>query len=531
MVLYAPLEVKTIWILTFEYSGVASLGGLGEAVRTRAESLAKTGLNVTVFMPSHGRHANPEIRERLGLRDTGFKECGFRRGLDGRFYRYCLGAEETTINKVRLILFKGLDGSTKTSFDLWDVYFNVEEKASLFARAIKAFTERSQLPDLVEVNDWHSVLAGVVVKELAERRGVALPLLFTIHLSGSPSFPWHYASRDWSGLEEVPHLVWRPYSHICRTYKDVWDEHGGSVEAFGVVEADAIATVSYSYLREELTRKYGSWLELKACVAYNSTDVRAEEVDEYLKSRYGEKSERTLQRLLESIASQSSMWGWLDSVENLVVALGRLTWQKGFDIAVRALDHAPSVRLVILGLPVGDTAFESYLRLLVEERRGRVTAVVGRVKREDALALVRLSKALVVPSRWEPFGLVAIEAQALGVPVVAASVGGLKEVVLDLRWSDEGTGVLTRPEDPIETGLALESLIRLSRRTPPEEIPLVELRRFAKLGFEKIRENCLKRVETLFRESSVVQQIRGCYELARTMAYYRAVASGVTQCT
>lgn len=531
MILYAPSEVKTVWILTFEYSGIASLGGLGEAVRTKAESLAKMGMNVTVFMPSHGRLERPELRERLGLRETGFKECGFRKGLDGKFYGYCLGAEEATLNKVKFVLFKGLDEPTKMSFDSLEIYSNVEEKASLFARAVKAYAERSQLPDLVDVNDWHSVLAGIALKELAERRGVALPLLFTIHLSGSPSFPWHYASRDWSGLEDAPHLVWRPHSHVWKTYREVWDESRGNVEAFGIVEADAVATVSYSYLREELTRRYGSWLELKACVAYNSTEVRAEEVDRYLENRYGEASQRALPRLLESIAMQGSVWGWLDGLENLVVALGRLTWQKGFDIAVRALDHAPSARLVILGLPVGDSAFENYLRQLVEERRGRVIVVIGRVKREDALALVRLSKVLMAPSRWEPFGLVAVEAQALGVPVVAASVGGLKEVVLDLRWSDEGTGVLVRPEDPVETGLALESLIRLSRGAPPEEIPLIELRRLARLGFERIRENCLRRAEAMFRESSVVQQLRSCCDLARTMAYYRAVASGVTRWT
>lgn len=40
---------------------------------------------------------------------------------------------------------------------------------------------------------------------------------------------------------------------------------------------------------------------------------------------------------------------------------------------------------------------------------------------------------MVVPSRWEPFGIVAIEAMSMGTPMVASDLGGLREIVVDFR--------------------------------------------------------------------------------------------------
>ena len=62
--------------------------------------------------------------------------------------------------------------------------------------------------------------------------------------------------------------------------------------------------------------------------------------------------------------------------------------------------------------------------------------------RDDATTLMTALDALVVPSRWEGFGLAVLEAMAARVPVIAASVGALPEIVLDGQ-----TGYLTKPGD------------------------------------------------------------------------------------
>jgi len=60
----------------------------------------------------------------------------------------------------------------------------------------------------------------------------------------------------------------------------------------------------------------------------------------------------------------------------------------------------------------------------------------------------------VVPSLYEPFGLVALEAMACGVPVVATAVGGLKEIV-----QDEESGLLVQPGDPESLAQGLTTLL------------------------------------------------------------------------
>lgn len=515
----APERIRSVWLLTFEHSGVATVGGLGAAVGQYAEALARRGLDVTVLMPSHWRHL---VRDRpFPLHQLDFRACGVRRGLDGGAYPYCLGADAANLGLVKLVLFKGLDTATGLVFDRWYPYENVEEKAALFARGVVEFAARFGLPDLIHANDWHSALAGVALRDYAERAaGAALPLVFTIHLSSGYSFPWHYASPDWAGLPDREHLVWRVCCHQRARYSDVWNEAGGSVERFAALEADALSSVSWGYLNEILS-KYGEWLRGKSCVVYNATDWTLAEAEAGAE-RYGGR----LEPMLEELSRLGPLVGRLNLDGALFLAVGRLTGQKGLDLAVRALDRAPSARLLILGVPVGDAEYEAYLEGLIGERPGRVALSKARVPRSLYMALHRASTALVMPSRWEPFGISAIEAMAVGTPVIASSVGGLPEVVADFRGGGGGTGLLVPPESEA-LGVAMESLANWLWRYKPEAIPDGAVRALAeRLGpnyVNKLRSYIASYVDGRFREGNIYEQLMTCYEKARRMAFWRAV--------
>ncbi len=128
--------------------------------------------------------------------------------------------------------------------------------------------------------------------------------------------------------------------------------------------------------------------------------------------------------------------------------VGRLERGKGPDVLLAAAEVLHARRPDVSFLFVGDGPLAGELAMR-SSRAGLAAAFVGR--RRDLAALLRLSAVLAVPSRQEAFGRVLVEAMASGIPVVAARVGGIPEVVTDGR-----TGLLVPPEDPPALARALE---------------------------------------------------------------------------
>lgn len=154
-----------------------------------------------------------------------------------------------------------------------------------------------------------------------------------------------------------------------------------------------------------------------------------------------------------------------DRAGHLLVA-ARLEPLKGIDLAIEALAAMPPAdrpRLVIAGGPTeADGSYERGLSDLAD-RLGVTDEVefAGARSRLELADLMRGAVALLVTSHSETYGLVALEAAASGVPVIAAASGGLREAVVD-----GVTGVLLIGRDPalwaqqIERVLADETLAR-----------------------------------------------------------------------
>ena len=136
-----------------------------------------------------------------------------------------------------------------------------------------------------------------------------------------------------------------------------------------------------------------------------------------------------------------------------VVAAGRLSPEKGFDVLLEALALAPDVTLELIGDgPVAENLRNCGKRLDLNSR----LRFSGALPPAEYLARLAQADAVVVPSRTEGLGLVAVEALASGRPVIASDVGGLPEVLA--AAAAEGAARLVPPEDPEALASALREL-------------------------------------------------------------------------
>lgn len=142
----------------------------------------------------------------------------------------------------------------------------------------------------------------------------------------------------------------------------------------------------------------------------------------------------------------------------IVAFIGRIQPLKAPDILLRAAALLPDgVRVLVAGGPSGTglAAPDGLLRLAGELGIAERVTFLPPQSREQLVNVYRAADLVAVPSYSESFGLVAIEAQACGTPVVAAAVGGLPVAVADGR-----SGTLVQGHDPAAWAAAIDGLLR-----------------------------------------------------------------------
>ncbi|ORX16189.1 D-inositol-3-phosphate glycosyltransferase [Mycobacterium xenopi] len=144
--------------------------------------------------------------------------------------------------------------------------------------------------------------------------------------------------------------------------------------------------------------------------------------------------------------------------ERVVAFVGRIQPLKGPDILLRAAAKLPRVRIVVAGGPSGSglAAPDGLVRLADELGISARVRFLPPQDREELARLFQAADLVAVPSYSESFGLVAVEAQACGTPVVAAAVGGLPVAV-----RDGISGTLVAGHDVDRWADAIDELLRL----------------------------------------------------------------------
>lgn len=189
----------------------------------------------------------------------------------------------------------------------------------------------------------------------------------------------------------------------------------------------------------------------------------------------------------------------------VVMYAGRFDERKGIETLVRAIAkdevkrHA-NLKLKIIGgsTPGAKDGMErNRIGELVRELGIEdITEFVGRVQHEKLASYYAAADVCVVPSHYEPFGLVAIEAMASRTPVIASEVGGLKFSVVDGK-----TGLLVPPQDDTAFAKAIDAILSDDRWR------------------EELGVNARQRVEAKFSWDGVADQIAQEYTSALNKLY------------
>ena len=137
-----------------------------------------------------------------------------------------------------------------------------------------------------------------------------------------------------------------------------------------------------------------------------------------------------------------------------LLAVGQLEWHKGFDLLISAFAHVAKEFQTIDLLIVGEGSEHLALQAQIQaEGLGKQVHLLGAMGREQVASLMRSCMAMVIPSRREPFGIVALEARAAGKPIIATRVGGLPEAL------QGSSAMLVEHDDVLELQHALRLLL------------------------------------------------------------------------
>jgi glycosyltransferase involved in cell wall biosynthesis len=189
----------------------------------------------------------------------------------------------------------------------------------------------------------------------------------------------------------------------------------------------------------------------------------------------------------------------------VVLYVGRFDRRKGIETLVRAIGRSifpglADIRLILAGgsRPGQSDGIErERIEGIVDELGLRdFTTFPGQIDRETLPYYFGAANVCVVPSHYEPFGLVAIEAMAAGVPVVASDVGGLKYTVVP-----EKTGLLCPPQDDAAFAEAIDRI--LSRPTWERKLGKAARERVkTKFGWDEVGRQLTELYNDLITESS-----------------------------
>jgi starch synthase len=423
-----------------ELAPMVKIGGLADVTAALAKALRLLGHKVTIALPRFpGIEAGGLL---LARRLTPMPLPGAGEKAEATLYDGRLGSG------VELIVLDIADGpSGKSLFDRPGVYGENGEdypdngrRFALFSRAVVELARQRALQgspfDVVHAHDWPTAMVPYLVREQRAELGRTRSVLTIHNLGHQGIFPASVLTSLGLGAAHFG-------TERLEFYGQVNFLKGG------LLAADALTTVSTTYAREILTPELGDRLDgvlrsrkdpVHGIVNGIDYAVWNPMTDPALIARYDAEDSANKGRCKSALLQEIGLS--IQPDRPLIGVIGRVVPQKGSDLLAAALPKLlkSDVSVVIAGS--GDPALMAKLEAAVSKSPERA-AYLGAVSETMVHRVLAAADIFVVPSRYEPCGLVQLYAQRYGAVPVACRTGGLVDTIVDCDAALEtGTGFL-----------------------------------------------------------------------------------------
>jgi starch synthase len=589
-------EKDKLWILSFEYAGIIKVGGLGEVPANQAKNLTDyyditvfipshgqiERLKKTYFLEK----IPFKCTERIDLR---------RLGLNTQSALCEIGYHRFKLDNVNIVLLTGENNFTINYLDDNNVYDpdTLSLKILLFSIGMRAYTNYivnnyfHDLPKVLHMHDYHVVIPFLGIKQELSKANFILSSIITIHLLTYPKYDisYYYAC----GIDDTPITVLLKDGKKLLSIKEIFElckdskiqeknDEPPTVEKIGALASDLVTTVSESYLKTDIIPNLGNDLiEFKSDFVWDGCDWEYDQIYKNVLDKCGNEIREKLQIPSHREITQSDMKQYLltykishlsqsplisskkileviNEISNgnpfikngdikgfedsgpLVIATGRISRQKGFETIFNAIPDVikviPNAKFLLLMLPTEYSLNEIKIYSQFVKKYPTNLRIIFGVAAEIFQIAHIAANAYCALSRWEPFGIIALEAMATKLPVIATKVGGLQESIIDIRKDPiNGTGILIEKDNPFQFANALITIFILAELSEKiktsksiddqEKLDLInkisdELIKARALVdntyYDDIKENCIKRVDNYFRWDIVTKKLLDLYK-------------------
>ncbi|MEO1556913.1 MAG: glycogen synthase GlgA [Pseudomonadota bacterium] len=439
--------MRRVLSVTSECVPLIKTGGLADVAGALPGGLAQTGWQMRTLLPAY-----PGLIEKAGAKKDlfAFKDLmgGPARVLSGT----AGGNDVLLLDAPHLYDRPGGPYGNPTDFPDNPVRFAALSYAA--AQIAQNGLSDGWAPEILHAHDWQAGLAPTYVK-LGD--GNVIATVMTVH------------NIAFQGLAPAAMLgaMGLPISEFTSEGLEYWGQI--STLKAGLVDADAITTVSPTYAAELMRPEFGMGLD--GLIAYRAGDLsgilNGIDMDLWNPETDPETmpySATSLKGKAKNRKALMAEFGLSDISGPLAIIVSRLTSQKGMDLIADCAGEfvASGGGIAILGS--GDPAIEDQMRMLARNHPGKIGLRIGY---DEALShrMFGGGDVVLVPSRFEPCGLTQLYGLRYGTVPVVAATGGLADSVINAnvmaQSSNASTGFQFHPVDSLAFGHCLRNVTKL----------------------------------------------------------------------